>query len=99
MYIRWVMKISLVAPVKRSQPYLENDPAPLLDLNYLRISPWLWFRKWSQHQEVGTNLILNSLRKTAKSVGTTGEPRESTTGLCNLTCKPSGSITGVVAST
>ena len=38
------MKIGLVAPVKPSHPYLENDPAPLLDLHYLRISPWLWFR-------------------------------------------------------
>ena len=37
------MKIGLVAPVKPSHPYLENDPAPLLDLHYLRISPWLWF--------------------------------------------------------
>ena len=44
MYIRWAMKISLVAPVKHSQPYLENDLAPPLDLHYLRISPWLWFR-------------------------------------------------------
>ena len=43
MYIRWAMKISLVAPVKHSQPYLENDLAPPLDLHYLRISPWLWF--------------------------------------------------------
>ena len=38
------MKIGLVAPVKHSQPYLKNDPAPLLDLHHLRISPWLWFR-------------------------------------------------------
>ena len=37
------MKIGLVAPVKPSHPYLENDPAPLFDLHYLRISPWLWF--------------------------------------------------------
>ena len=37
------MKIGLVAPVKPSHPYLENGPAPLLDLHYLRISPWLWF--------------------------------------------------------
>ena len=40
------MKIGLVASVKPSHPYLENDPAPLFDLHYLRISPWLWFRKW-----------------------------------------------------
>ena len=38
------MKIGWVAPVKPSHPYLENDPAPLFDLHYLRISPWLWFR-------------------------------------------------------
>ena len=37
------MKIGLVVPVKPSHPYLEDDPAPLLDLHYLRISPWLWF--------------------------------------------------------
>ena len=37
------MKIGWVAPVKPSHPYLENDPAPLFDLHYLRISPWLWF--------------------------------------------------------
>ena len=38
------MKIGLVASVKPSHPYLENDPVPLFDLHYLRISPWLWFR-------------------------------------------------------
>ena len=38
------MKIGLVAPVKPSRPYLENAQAPLLDLHYLRVSPWLWFR-------------------------------------------------------
>ena len=38
------MKIGLVASVKPSHPYLENNPAPLFDLHYLRISPWLWFR-------------------------------------------------------
>ena len=38
------MKIGLIAPVKPTHPYLENDPAPLFDLHYLRISPWLWFR-------------------------------------------------------
>ena len=43
------MKIGLVAPVKPSHPYLENDPAPLLDLHYLRISPWLWFRELYEH--------------------------------------------------
>ena len=37
------MKIGLVALVKPSHPYLENGPAPLFDLHYLRISPWLWF--------------------------------------------------------
>ena len=37
------MKIGLVPPVKPSHPYLGDDPAPLLDLHYLRISPWLWF--------------------------------------------------------
>ena len=37
------MKIGWVAPVKPSHPYLENGPAPLFDLHYLRISPWLWF--------------------------------------------------------
>ena len=46
------MKIGLVAPVKPSHPYLENDPAPLLDLHYLRISPWLRFRSKNQHQLV-----------------------------------------------
>ena len=44
MYIRGAMKIGLVASVKPSHPYLENDPVPLFDLHYLRISPWLWFR-------------------------------------------------------
>ena len=39
------MKIGLVAPVKPSHPYLEDERAPLLDLHYLRISPWLWFRR------------------------------------------------------
>ena len=43
MYIRGAMKIGLVAPVKPSHTYLENGPAPLFDLHYLRISPWLWF--------------------------------------------------------
>ena len=43
MYIRGAMKIGLVASVKPSHPYLENDPVPLFDLHYLRISPWLWF--------------------------------------------------------
>ena len=38
------MKIGLVASVKPSHPYLENDPVPLFDLHYLRTSPWLWFR-------------------------------------------------------
>ena len=38
------MKIGLVAPVKPSHPYLENDPAPLFDLHYRRLAPWLWFR-------------------------------------------------------
>ena len=38
------MKIGLVAPVKPSHPYLENDPAPLFDLHYRRPAPWLWFR-------------------------------------------------------
>ena len=37
------MKIGLVAPVKPSHQYLEDDPAPLLDLHYLRISPWFRF--------------------------------------------------------
>ena len=37
------MKIGLVAPVKPYHPYLEDGAAPLLDLHYLRISPWLWF--------------------------------------------------------
>ena len=37
------MKIGLVAPVKPTHPYLENDPAPLFDLHYLCIPPWLWF--------------------------------------------------------
>ena len=41
--MRGAMKIGLVASVKPSHPYLENDPAPLFDLHYLRISPWLWF--------------------------------------------------------
>ena len=45
------MKIGWVASVKPSHPYLENDPAPLFDLHYLRILPWLWFsvavyRRW-----------------------------------------------------
>ena len=43
MYIRGAMKIGLVTPVKPSHPYLEDDPAPLLDLHYLRISPWFRF--------------------------------------------------------
>ena len=36
-------KISLVLPVKPSNPRLENDPAGPLALHYLRISLWLWF--------------------------------------------------------
>ena len=47
------MKIGLVAPVKHSQPYLKNDPAPLLDLHHLRISPWLWFRFMNCHRVAG----------------------------------------------
>ena len=47
MYIRGAMKIGLVPPVKPSHPYLGDDPAPLLDLHYLRISPWLWFSNQS----------------------------------------------------
>ena len=39
------MKIVWVALVKPSHPYLENGPAPLVDLHYLRISPWLWFSR------------------------------------------------------
>ena len=39
------MKIGLAAPEKPSHLYLENDPSPLLDLHYLRISPWLWFSR------------------------------------------------------
>ena len=42
------MKIVWVALVKPSHPYLENGPAPLVDLHYLRISPWLWFRNISR---------------------------------------------------
>ena len=42
--MRGAMKIGWVAPVKPSHPYLENGPAPLFDLHYLRISPWLWFK-------------------------------------------------------
>ena len=38
------MKIGLVVSVKPSHPYLEDERAPLFDLHYLRISPWLWFR-------------------------------------------------------
>ena len=46
------MKIGLVASVKSSHPYLENDPAPLFDLHYLRISPWLWFScLWSKRSK------------------------------------------------
>ena len=41
------MKIGLVAPVKPSHPYLENDPAPLFDLHYLHIPPWLWFSRYT----------------------------------------------------
>ena len=42
------MTIGLLAPVKPSHTYLEDDPAAaLLDLHYLRISPWLWFRSAS----------------------------------------------------
>ena len=37
------MKIGLVVSVKPSHPYLEDERAPLFDLHYLRISPWLWF--------------------------------------------------------
>ena len=43
MYIRGALRIGLVAPVKPFHPYLVDDLAPLLDLHYLRISPWLWF--------------------------------------------------------
>ena len=44
MYIRGALKIGLVAPVKPFHPYSVDDLAPLLDLHYLRIPPWLWFR-------------------------------------------------------
>ena len=47
------MKIGLVAPVKPSHPYLEDERAPLLDLHYLRISPWLWFRSPLRRQPSG----------------------------------------------
>ncbi len=47
MYIRGALKIGLVAPMKPFHPYLVDDLAPLLDLHYLRISPWLWFRSAS----------------------------------------------------
>ena len=33
-----MMKINLISPMKHSQTYLENGPAPPLDLHYLRIS-------------------------------------------------------------
>ena len=49
------MKIGWVAPVKPSHPYLENDPAPLFDLHYLRISPWLWFRRRRLQTRIGTS--------------------------------------------
>ena len=58
------MKIGLAAPEKPSHLYLENDPSPLVDLHYLRISPWLWFstvsRKSYNHKEdqVGLSKIL-----------------------------------------
>ena len=58
------MKIGLVAPVKPSHPYLENDPAPLFALHYLRISPWLWFRL----KEFQDGLVLsNVLERTSKA--------------------------------
>ena len=41
------MKIGLVAPVKPSHSYLENGPALLLDLHYLRIAPWFRWPKGS----------------------------------------------------
>ena len=46
------MKIGLVAPVKTSHPYLEDERAPLLNLPYLRISPWLWFSYLCQDSQV-----------------------------------------------
>ena len=42
--------ISWVAPVNPSHPYLENAPAPSFDPHHLRISPWLWFSRFSASQ-------------------------------------------------
>ena len=50
------MKIGWVALVKPSHPYLENGPAPLVDLHYLRISPWLWFRPKNATCKTGSQL-------------------------------------------
>ena len=50
------MKIGLVAPVKPSHPYLENDPAPLFDLHYRRLAPWLWFRASDNARTAGFKL-------------------------------------------
>ena len=41
---RGALKIGLVAPVKPFHPYLVDDLAPRLDVHYLRIPRWLWFR-------------------------------------------------------
>ena len=51
------MKIGLVAPVKPSHPYLENDPAPLFDLHYRRLAPWLWFRASDNAKAGGTDNV------------------------------------------
>ena len=59
MYIRGAMKIGLAAPEKPSHLYLENDPSPLLDLHYLRISPWLWFSITTTHSQSGQFLAGN----------------------------------------
>ena len=51
------MKIGLVAPVKPSHPYLENDPAPLFDLHDRRLAPWLWFRASDNAKAGGTDNV------------------------------------------
>ena len=57
------MKIGLVVPVKPSHPYLVDDPAWLLDLHYLRISPGLWFSILLFTSPCTPNNVLQQSRK------------------------------------
>ena len=62
MYIRGALKIGLVAPVKPFHPYSVDDLAPLLDLHYLRIPPWLWFSSSTPARSSRENLAISECK-------------------------------------